>query len=353
MDDLGGELLDFLATGSLKEARRELYNLLNVRDDEVNVYYLLPLSNLKSIIADGGIKCKKMVKNDITDLSAHCVQDMRDKTLSLAQKVSVHEKIIDKKIHECVNFFWNPLNDTFFAFQRNSLLIDADIHDDTYGIVCIIEMRLSAFFESEMVYWCTSNKNLASFGHSTFSKREYYENMNWQSIFSLQTNRNRTSYRDFNQTQSAEFVVFYENLKLTISDLIPTQFIKRILVPAQYEPTIKETLQSVQNQIYPLENSKVFKSKAELLRAEKNLIKTIYNLQKLGLSTEDFCELINTFSNYSKQLGCSLDEKYFETNYMAHAKHGIGHVTRVMFWSHILCHLSCISQQLKKATLIF
>lgn len=97
MDNLGVELLDFLATPHLKEARSELYNLLNVCDNEVNVYYLVPLSNLKSIIADGGIKCRDMIIEDANDLSAQYVQEMRDKTLRLAQKVTVHEEIIDKK----------------------------------------------------------------------------------------------------------------------------------------------------------------------------------------------------------------------------------------------------------------
>jgi hypothetical protein len=42
MDKFGRELLDFLATFPLKEARNELYNLLEADDDEVNVYYLTP-----------------------------------------------------------------------------------------------------------------------------------------------------------------------------------------------------------------------------------------------------------------------------------------------------------------------
>ena len=69
MDKLGKEFLDFLAGAPLKEARNELYNLLDSKDDEVNVYYLTPLSNLKSIIADRGIKCRAMVDSDIIDVS--------------------------------------------------------------------------------------------------------------------------------------------------------------------------------------------------------------------------------------------------------------------------------------------
>jgi hypothetical protein len=96
MDSLGKEFLDFLATVPLKEARNELYNLLEAGDDEVNVYYLTPLSNLKSIIADGGIKCRAMVGSDATDISAQEVQKQRHISLKLARKGPSYE-IIDKK----------------------------------------------------------------------------------------------------------------------------------------------------------------------------------------------------------------------------------------------------------------
>jgi len=307
MDERGKEVLDFLATVPVRDARHELYNLLGVRDDEINVYYFTPLSNLKHIVADGGIKCRAMVGSDITDLSGHEVQKRRDKTLRLARKVSTFE-ITDKKIHECVNFFWNPINDTSRAFQRNSLLLAADKDDDTTGIVCVLEMRLSAFFECNKVYWSTSKQNLASNDFSTFL-RKFYTQFDWETIFRTRDDINT------NQFRSAEFIAFYSNPTLTISDLIPAQFIKRILVPTQYEPMIKEILPSVQNRIYPLEKTNVFYPKEELLKAEKQLIKTIGYLQNLvlpvPLSIEKISELINTFSNFSEQLGCNLTDKYF------------------------------------------
>src|SRR5574341_10080 len=140
MNSLGKELLDFLSTDSLKKARKELYKLLNAcEEDEINIYYLVSFSNLKSIVTDGGIKCRAMTGHSATDLSGHGVQTMRNKTVQLAQKVSLHEDIIYKKIHECINFFWNPLNNTLFAFQRNSLLRELDIQDNTYGVICILE----------------------------------------------------------------------------------------------------------------------------------------------------------------------------------------------------------------------
>jgi hypothetical protein len=344
MDELGKEFLDFLATVPVREARHELYNLLGALDDEINVYYFTPLSNLKHIVADGGIKCRAMVGSDITDLSGHEVQKRRDKSLRLARKVSTFE-ISDKGIHECVNFFWNPLNYTSYAFQRNSLLLAADKDEDTFGIVCILEMRLSAFFECDMVYWSTSKQNLASNDFSTFLS-ESYTQFDWETIFRTQDDINT------NQFRSAEFIAFYSNPTLTISDLIPAQFIKRILVPTQYEPMIKEILPSVQDRIYPLENPDVFYPNSKLLHAEKELIKTIGYLQNLvlpvSLSLEKLSELINTFSDFSEQLGCNLTDKYFISKNVAHSYHGISHITRVMFWVHILCYLTDTRWQTEK-----
>ena len=347
MDNLGKDFLDFLATDALKEARNGVYNLLGADDDEVNVYYLIPLFNLKSIIADGGIKCRAMMDRDVTDLSGQEVQKRRDKSLKLGQKVSSFVEI-DKKIHECVSFLWNPLNYTSYAFQRNALLLAADKHNDTYGIVSILEMRLSAFFESDRVYWSTSEQNLASNDFSSYSKREYGK-FNWRDIFSVPNED-----RELNKFRSAEFIAFYGNPTLESSDLIPTQFIKRILVPALYETKVRETLPWLQNQIHPLSNSKVFYPKEELLKAEKHLIKNIDYLQKLALpmplSAEKFCELINTFSNFKERLGCSLTDEYFITKNIAHSFHGISHITRVMFWVHILCYLIDTSWETEKAT---
>jgi hypothetical protein len=346
MGNLGEDFLDFLAATSLKEARNELYNLLENGDDEVNVYYFVPLFNLKSIIADGGIKCRAKMDRDAVDLSGHEVQAKRNTSLRLAQKV-LSDSEIDKKIHECINFYWNPLNNTSYAFQRNALLLAADRHNDSHGIVCILEIRLSAFFESDRVYWTTSEQNLASNDFSSYSRRDY-ENFNWQAIFSIPNDD-----RDLNKFRSAEFIVFYGDPTLATSDLIPTRFIKRILVPAQYETKVRETAPWIQNQIYPLANTKVFYSKEELLKAEKYLIKTIDYLQKLELpvplSAEKFCELINTFSNFKELLGCSLTEEYFINKNIARSFHGIGHITRVMFCVHILCYLTDTSWEAEKA----
>jgi hypothetical protein len=349
MDNLGRELLDFLATAPLREARNEFYNLLEAGKDEVNVYYLTPLFNLKRIVREG-IKCRAEAEGDgdIIDLSGQEVQMRRDRSLKLAHKVSSFVEI-DKKIHKCISFFWNPLNQTSYAFQRKAILFAAaDKHNDTYGIVCILEMRLSAFFESNSVHWSISEQNLASSDAFSSYSKEGYGRFNWEAIFSVPDGN-----RDLNKFRSAEFIVFYGEPTLESSGLIPAQFIKRILVPTQYETEVRRIILQIQNRIHPLADPKVFYTKEKLLKGDKELIKTINNLQRLvlpkPLSMEKFYELINTFSNFGERLGCNLTENYFINRDIAHSFHGISHITRVMFWVHILCYLTNTPWETEKA----
>jgi len=335
MDNLGKDLLDYLDSSSLRVAKNELYQELNTFDDEVNVYYLVSLSNLKSIINDGGIKCRNAVEGG-NDLSGFGVQSMRNKDIKLGH----NDNIIDKKIHDCINFFLNPINSTFFAFQRNSLLKDSV--DDTHGIVCILEMKLSTFFKTENLYWSVSNRNLASPSAKSGFLKKHYEKFNWQSIFTQNEHIK-------NKGNSAEFIVCYENPNSSTSNLIPTNFIKRILVSNQHETIVEKNVPSVHNIIFGLKNNNIFKPEVELLNYDLKLIKyNIINLDDIGITTKELCHLINTFSEFSAKLGCSLTEECFETKHMANSYHGIGHTIRVMFWIHVLCYLSRISLQVEE-----
>ncbi|PIV70176.1 MAG: hypothetical protein COS08_01565, partial [Euryarchaeota archaeon CG01_land_8_20_14_3_00_38_12] len=98
MTNLGKEILDFLATPSLKDGRKSLYKLLGADENEANVYYLVPLLNLKSIICDEGIKCREEVGKDAEDLSGQEVQAKRDASLKLARILLYDFDIKQKKI---------------------------------------------------------------------------------------------------------------------------------------------------------------------------------------------------------------------------------------------------------------
>ncbi|PKP58432.1 MAG: hypothetical protein CVT89_02805 [Candidatus Altiarchaeales archaeon HGW-Altiarchaeales-2] len=349
IDVLGKELLDFLSADSLKEAKKELYNLLKVEanNEEINVYYVVSLDNLRNILSEG-IKCRTAVNtenNKATDLSGSEVQEKRNMSLKLAQNISQYETI-NKEIHSCINFFWNPLNDTLLAFQRNALrLVDSD--GDTYGIVCILEMRLNDFFESGKIYWTTSRKNLTSDKYASFVYKNY-KNFEWDEIFSIPKD-NEDDKDEKNKFRSSEFVVFYgdsENIGGN-SYSIPPKFIKRILVPKEHKQKVQEKLSLFQIPIVPLEK---FWHPEDLLHYEDRMI---FNLDKLKtkVSIQKFCELINTFSKINDRIILSKPIKdFYDKNriaYTAYGNHGVGHTTRVMFWAYILSYLSNVDRETK------
>ncbi len=326
--------MDYFDNPTLRGARTELYQELSAIKDEVNVYYLVPLSNLKSILDDGGIKCRNDPSKEGIDLSGYGVQTRRNKNIDLG----CNEDIINKEIHDCINFFLNPDNSTLFAFQRKSLLKNAV--DNTYGIVCILEMRLSDFFETDNMYWCISNKNLASSGFKSGFLKKDYEKFKWRGIF-----------HDKDEGNSAEFIVYYENPGFAFSNLIPISFIKRILVSKQHEIIVKENTPLAQDKIHSLKNNTLFKPATELLNYEIKLVgRNIMKLDEIGISTEEFCDLINTFLDFGKALGCAPTEEHFESIDTANSHHGIGHTIRVMFWIHVLCYLSRISPPIEETT---
>lgn len=331
MDSLGENLLQFLTTDSSKQIRRNVYQLLKASTDDVYVYYITPLANLNSILTDSGLKCREVMEDtDTTDLSSHNVQQKRNIPLKLARQITSGSEAIARNLHECINFFWNPLNDTFRAFQRNALVINPDETDDVYGILCILEMKLSSFFGSNKVYWCTSRRNLAVDNYWTY---RFYNTLNWDKIFSLPNERESNQYR------SAEFIAHYENPGQRTSALIPFNFITRILIPEPQKRKAETAISPVKHLLYPINDANIFRAKQELLNAELHFVQGVANLQKQGIPIEKFCELINVFANLGQVLGCTLTTEWFKHEYIAYSLHGIGHVTRVMFWIHILCYL--------------
>src|SRR5262245_5977227 len=94
-------------------------------DGRVCCYYVCPLSTLRKIVEEG-IKCRHSLLKCV-DLSSPDVQSRR-KTVWLGRSDAADRlhRLRDVPIHSCVNLFWNPLNRTFDAFQRNGLLRAAE-----------------------------------------------------------------------------------------------------------------------------------------------------------------------------------------------------------------------------------
>jgi len=349
MDKLGSDLLDFLHNDEIKKYRNGLYNLLKTDSNEINVYYIVRLQTLQHIVEEQGIRSRNSLDCEFDDISASQIQKQRGSKITIAKYDDKYDRI-EKDIHDCVNFFWNPLNNTLSAFQRNSLQFYNE-KDLTYGICCIIEVNLQELFNSNKAYWGTSRKNLAVDPFTAHSKKIYGNySFDWEGIFSLSGDT-----RFYNAIRSAEFITFYGDSGNNTSQSIPTKFIKRILVPEKYIENITSYIPTINHLVIPLSDSSIFKPRKDLLKSEKMLVKSLNIIHKLKLSNplsiDIFCQLIDSFSKLGEELNCTLNEDYFFNKNMAYGRHGIRHVTRVMFWAYILCYLSGVDEQTKKGIL--
>src|SRR2546426_791147 len=116
------------------EARAGLRAVLTPAADQLFVYYICPLKNLRGI-ATGGILPNATAPKDRVDLSGQSVQAKRNIPVALPGGKEAN-------VHECINLFWNPLNSTMRAFQRNGLLREATSKNPDDAVVCVLEINL-------------------------------------------------------------------------------------------------------------------------------------------------------------------------------------------------------------------
>jgi hypothetical protein len=172
-------------------------------DGRVCCYYLCPLSTLRKITKEG-IKCRNSVSQSM-DLSSPDVQSRR-KTVWLGN-TDVHgviQRLRDVPIHSCVNLFWNPLNRTFEAFQRNALLRSRATNDSEDAIVCILELDLEKILNELGVFWTATNRNLASGGFASFDVKQHLFRFPWTKIYAVGPYTQDNPW----QARAAEFLVF-------------------------------------------------------------------------------------------------------------------------------------------------
>src|SRR5256885_656865 len=77
-------------------------------------------------------------------------------------------RLRDVPIHSCVNLFWNSLNRTFDAFQRNGLLRAAERNDSEHGLLCLLEIDTERLLNEAEVYWTATKGNAASGAFASF-----------------------------------------------------------------------------------------------------------------------------------------------------------------------------------------
>jgi len=349
MESYGQILFDYLNSDENKVPKEVLYSKLGSQSDKFFVYYIVPLNNFKSIISDNGIKCRNSLENTFTDLSGQNVQSKREsqtfnnKKLTLARKDTRHASL-DLDLHDCINFFWNPLNFTFVAFQRKTLINKALSNDKLSNVPCIIEISLEKILNDPNVYWGVSAKNLASDYFTSFSKK-LFSSYNWKEILSISKDKATNSFR------SAEFVVYRKsnNNNINQSDIIPISYINRIIIKSSDKTIVNSELPKFTN-LFAC-NDLIFDDLNYLLFPDKKFIELIVDKKQI-FPLKDLSSFINSFVNLSEnKLLVPQIDKFYST-FMAYSFHGVGHTTRVLFWAYLISKLNKLPNDIEYTILI-
>ena len=153
----------YLTTPKMRKIRENLVASLDGNPHEPCVYYVLHLANLLRICNTPGILPRAAINDAVGDLAGQQVQERRAHVdLILGARHEEVATIVERALHSCVNFFWNPNNSTTRAFQIRALHQAAEFNDENLECICFLELPLSCFSESVDYHWCTSRRNLAS-----------------------------------------------------------------------------------------------------------------------------------------------------------------------------------------------
>jgi len=336
------ELVDFLTSPELRAIRAPRVASLDGNPHEVCVYYIAHLVNLHKITTSGGILPKAAVAPAQGDLAGQQVQRRRENVdLTLGPAVPQRRRPVRRPLHSCVNFFWNPDNLTRWAFQVRALHQAAEQDDPAFGCLCILEIPLSAFAGGDDYYWCASDMNLAArrprHTHSLDQVSGSAHSWPWRSIFA---SRDRLH-------NAAEFVVFRAgNEDGQVSAPVPFSAVRRVLVSQGDFAAAKRRLQGTDahDRLYELHNSSIFPAPTTCLRQETLFASELAALARFGLSPAWLRETLAGFSRCAGMVGRSLDASCFSDEGLAYSQHGIGHVTRVMFWALLLSRWSGLDE---------
>ncbi len=266
---------------------------------------------------------KQVNLKDITDLSDQFIQKNREKSC-LVKSGNRTKQVL---IHECVNFFLNPLNKTFFAFRRNALIRFAS-KNPLASIVGILELDLTRILGYEKVFWSVSNRNYAS-----YSQREMnYTNFPWQNIYSIHYEKDNNDLH-----RSAEFIIYQNGNDPTKS--IPFKYVNRILVLKQDKYMIESGIIKELNVVSIPNDKKVYVFR-DPTSYDFKFAKDVKSIINAGQSVSVFSRPLHRLTKIEKEIELSLLENFINPQSALDYMHGIGHVIRVMFWILVLAEIS-------------
>jgi hypothetical protein len=333
------------------DALAGLRAVLTPAADQLFVYYICPLTNLRRI-AVVGILPYATAPGSRTDLSGQSVQARRNVEVPLAGWKQAN-------IHQCINLFWNPLNLTMRAFQRNGLLREASSKNSDDAVVCVLEINLERLVLDARCKWTIAPQNFARNQFTTFASGQFtgeaiWEDgtprCDWKSIFSIPSNAdsalNWQKQAQLNSKRSAELIVHLgDNAEGTGSVALPFELVDRVIVPAdtiraltQEQNTFLTSTGKTIARLSSVNGIPVYFSKTELLKAERGFSKSLSNRKKSDpnvlAKVNASLRAVEQFEIANPDLSPSR-ERYLHTE-LADDHHGSMHAARVMFWSAFL-----------------
>ena len=299
-------------------------------DGRVCVYYICPFSTLRNIM-ERGVLCRKSPAERI-DLSSPEVQRRR-KTVWLARSATNGDLQWrkDVPIHCCINLFWNPLNRTFDALQRNGLIRTEEGQNAEHGILCILELDAEMLLTELHPYWAATKGNAASNAFSSVSMTAL-EQFPWTDTFATGDYTKEHPW----QARAAELIVFLgDPSQQECTNPIPSTCITRILLSPEVRLT-KQQQKWLAGTGLHCHRTAIFKSGSSLLMAERQFIRNIVEYRR---ADKDCASRLTAALRIIVEFESSVDgliANLFASPAMVHSHHGIGHVTRVMFWTAFL-----------------
>lgn len=306
-------LIDILKGEPAATALKKMQQHITLQPEEGPcVFFFASLDNAKLILDAGHIYPRNGVEDTGTDLSSTGVQARRKKIWLGDGSKPRHPQ---KETHDCLNFYFNPTNPTFDAFCRNQLILG--------GLppkVVVFEFALeniATWLEGKKALWACTQRNLARGGYTESQNSNLCSEWPWGKVFSVNT---ADHYED---PVSGEFLLWIKDETETCSAGLPINLARRALVA---EGIAKE-LDGISCTTFTS-----FKPNHELLRTE-------CHLQKF-LQYQEIAELLvamRSFEEAASSLPFGLSvERFNNQNIGRSYLHGIPHVTRVMFWCHVL-----------------
>ncbi len=313
------EFLDYFK--NLREERQGLNSLLGAKEGQAYAYYIAPTENVIRINELGGIFPRNFAYGYF-DLSLRSIQDMREK------KVSFNNDgwIMAVKMHDCVNLFLNPINDTFFQFRRNAIIRSRG-GTDYLQSVCILEIDLAQLFLTGDYQWMLVDANFASTKDDIVKNENSYTSLPWNCIYHIDKEHEKT----YHKHQASELII-YSRPKKGIP-AVPGSSISRILI---FENDLRqESEQTRILQKIPLtllnqaQNTKVL---TDPLYNDRKFLDSLKHFVDNGLPVDAIIKVLTRLFNVENEIGLKIKDNFISEKVKSGGIHGIAHTYRVMFW---------------------